>query len=92
MGYTQAIEMANLMDLEQGIQWHLRYNLFPPVPKQMIPVAVEAVRLCRDYQFNETIVIFFEHQVYEVYGWSVPAYVIVDIFNLEPWVNELEVD
>jgi len=26
MGYTQAIEMANLMDLEQGIRWQLLYN------------------------------------------------------------------
>ena len=89
MGYLQAIEMSNLMDLEQGIRWHLQYNHYPPVPKQMIPVAVAAVELCRDDQFNKTIETPFEHRVY---GWKVPAYIIVEAYHLEPWVNELEVD
>lgn len=89
MGYLQAIEMSNLMDLEQGIRWHLQYNHYPPVPSEMIPIAAKAVRLCREDKFNETIVLFFEHHVY---GWSVPAYVIVEAYHLEPWVNELEVD
>ncbi len=92
MGYMQSVSMAETnISLEQGIRWHLQYNHYPPVPSVMVPVAVEAVRLCRDDKFDETIVIFFEHQDYELYGWSVPAYAIVDIFNLEPWVNELEV-
>jgi hypothetical protein len=90
MGYLETQEMANLMDLEQGIRWHLRHNHYPPVPNEMVPVAVEAVRLCREDKFDETIVIFFEHQDYKLYGWSVPAYAIVNIFNLEPWVNELD--
>ena len=89
MGYTQAMEMVNLISLEQGIRWHLQYNHYPSVPSRMIPIAMKAVVLCRDDQFDETIVTFFEHQVY---GWSVPAYVIVEAYHLEPWVNELEVD
>jgi hypothetical protein len=89
MGYTQAIEMANMINLEQEIRWQLLHNHYPPVPEEMIHVAVKAVRFCRDDKFNETIVTFFEHQFY---GWSVPAYVIVEAYNLELWVNELEVD
>ena len=89
MGYIQAIEMANLMDLEQGVRWHLRHNHYPPVPSEMIQIAVKAVRLCREDKFNETIITVFEHQGF---GWSVPAYVIVEAYHLEPWVNELEVD
>ncbi len=89
MGYIQAIEMANLMDLEQGVRWHLRHNHYPPVPSEMIQIAVKAVRLCREDKFNETIIIVFEHQGF---GWGVPAYVIVEAYHLEPWVNELEVD
>ncbi len=58
----------------------------------MIPIAVEAVRLCREGKFDETTVLFFDHQVYEIFGWSVPAYVIVNIYHLEPWVNELEIE
>ena len=92
MGYLQAQEMADMdLSLKTTITWHLRHNHYPPVSGEMVPVAVKAVELCRKNKFNETIVIFFEHQDYELFGWSVPAYVIVDIFHLEPWVNE-EVD
>lgn len=89
MGYTQEIEIVNLMDLEKGIRWHLQYNHYPPVSSEMIPIAVKAVRLCREDKFGETIVTFFEHQGY---GWSFPAGVIVEAYHLEPWVNELDMD
>ena len=89
MGYIQAIEMVNLMSLELGVWWHLRYNHYHPVPSEMIQIAVKAVRLCREDKFNESIITVFEHQGF---GWSVPAYVIVEAYHLEPWVNELEVD
>ena len=87
MGYTQALEMVNLICLEQGIRWHLQCNHYPPVPIEMVPVAIKAVILCREDKFDETIVTFFEHQFY---GWKVPAYAIVEAFHLEPWVNELD--
>ena len=84
MGYTQAMEMASLMDLEQGIRWHLRYNHFPPVPSGMIPVAVEAVTLCREGYFDATVRTPFEHRTF---GWNVPVHVIVDCYHLEPWCS-----
>jgi len=62
MGHTQAIVMANMINLEQEIRWHLQHNHYPPVPREMIQFAVKAVRLCREDKFNETIVTFFEHQ------------------------------
>jgi hypothetical protein len=89
MGYTQAIEMANMINLEQEIRWHLQNNHYPPVSSEIFSIAVRAVRLCREERFDETIVTFFE---YQGFGWSVPAYVIVEAYNLELWVNELEVD
>ena len=48
MGYLQAMEMANMADLEIGIQWQLRCNHYSPVPGEMIPIAVKAIELCRD--------------------------------------------
>jgi hypothetical protein len=88
-GIHTGIEIVNLMDLEKGIRWHLQYNHYPPVSSEMIPIAVKAVRLCREDKFGETIVTFFEHQGY---GWSFPAGVIVEAYHLEPWVNELDMD
>ena len=86
MGYTQALEMVNLISLEQGIRWHLQCNHYPPVPIEMVPVAIEAVILCREGNFSETVKTPFEHRVH----WMVPAYVIVESYHLEPWVNELD--
>ena len=88
MGYTQAIEVAIMMDLELGIRWQLLHNHYPPVPEEMISVAVRAVELCREGNYRSTIKTPFEHRVH---GWHVPAHVIVDAYHLEPWVNE-EVD
>ena len=86
MGRMQAEAMLEMdIDLETSITWQLRNNHYPPVPEEMIHVAVKAVRLCREDKFDETIVTFFEHQFY---GWSVPAYAIVEAYHLEPWVNE----
>ena len=87
MGYTQAMEMVNLISLEKGIRWHLQCNHYPPVPIKMLPIALKAVILCQNDQFNETIEVPFEHRMF---GWMVPAYVIVEIYHLEPWVNELD--
>jgi hypothetical protein len=89
MRHIHALEILNLITLEGDLRWHLQNNHYPPVPDVIIPMAVKAVILCRNDKFNETIVTFFEHQFY---GWSVPAYAVVEAYHLEPWVNELEVE
>ena len=82
MGYLQAMEMANMADLEIGIQWQLRCNHYPPVPGEMIPVAVAAVEACREGDYEKFINTPIPHKEY----WhDVPAHIIVDVFHLEPW-------
>lgn len=88
MGYIQAMEMVDLISLEQGIRWHLQYNYSPPLPCEMIPIAVKAVILCRQYKFNENLLVPYENRI----GWMVPAYIVVETYHLEPWVNELKSD
>ncbi|MBW2608442.1 MAG: hypothetical protein JRD05_12505 [Deltaproteobacteria bacterium] len=83
----QAMEMVKVINLEQSIRWHLQHNLCPPVPNKMISIALKAVMLCRENKFSEDILLPFGRQV----AWMVPAYVIVEVYHLEPWVNELEV-
>ena len=87
MGYTQAMEMVKVINLEQRIRWHLQYNYEPPAPSEVISIALKAVMLCRDDKFSKDILLPFGPDV----AWMVPAYVIVEVFHLEPWVNELEV-
>jgi hypothetical protein len=79
MEYTQAMDILNLMDLEQSIRWYLQHNHYPPVSIEMIPVAIKAIILCRENKFDETIVTFFEHQLF---GWKVPARAIVEAYPL----------
>ena len=88
MEYTQSMEMVNVIKLEQSIRWHLQCNFYPPVSSDMIPIAVKAVMLCRNDQFDEKILIPFEHWSY---GWLVSAYVIVETYLLEPLVDDLGV-
>jgi hypothetical protein len=86
MGYTQALRVLDLITLEGDLRWHLQNNHYPPVPDVMIPIALKAVVLCRNDQFNKTIEIPIEYRM----GWMVPAYVIVEIYHLESWVNDLD--
>ena len=86
MGHIQALETLKLINLEQDIRWNLENNYYPRVPDVMIPIAVKAVILCRNDQFNETIEVPIEHRM----GWMLPAYMIVEIYHLEPWVNDLD--
>jgi len=87
MGHIHALEILNLINLEQDIRWHLEHNHYPRVPDVIIPIAVKAVMLCREDKFNETIEVPIEHRM----GWMLPAYMIVEAYQLEFWVNELEV-
>jgi hypothetical protein len=88
MEYTQSMEMVNVIKLEQSIRWHLQCNFYPPVSSDMIPIAVKAVMLCRNDQFDEKILIPVEHWSY---GWYVSAYVIVKAYHMEPLVDDLGV-
>jgi len=85
MGYTQAMEMANMVDLELGIRWQLLHNHYPPVSEEMISVAVRVVELCRDERCSDTIPTPFEQRTH---GWSMPAHAIVEAYHLKPWVNK----
>ena len=87
MGYTQALKVLDLITLEGDLRWHLQNNHYPPVPDVMIPIALKAVVLCRNDQFNKTIEVPIEHRL----GWMLPAYMIVEIYHLEPYVTDLEV-
>ena len=43
MGSLQAMEMAEMLDIESAISWHLQSNHYPPVPQSMVPACIEAI-------------------------------------------------
>ena len=43
MGSLQAAEMAELMQMEQAIAWHLSSNHYPPIPASMAKPCLDAI-------------------------------------------------
>ena len=43
MGSLQAMEMAEMLEMESAISWHLQSNHYPPVPQSMVPACIEAI-------------------------------------------------
>ena len=43
MGSLQAMEMAEMLEIESAISWHLQSNHFPPIPQSMVQPCIEAI-------------------------------------------------
>lgn len=43
MGSLQAMEMAEMLEIESAIAWHLQANHYPPVPASMVKPCLEAI-------------------------------------------------
>jgi hypothetical protein len=49
MGAKLAQEIAESpLTLEEKLSWHLRGNLYPPLPDSLVPVCVEAITLAEN--------------------------------------------
>lgn len=55
MGAVQAAEMAALADRETALRWHLQSNHYPPIPAEMIPVAIDAIEAAEDGDWDAQI-------------------------------------
>jgi len=86
MGRLSARDMAEHASLEQGIEWHIMSNHYPPPPRYMVDVATEAVKKARDGNLDSTIELpgGAEHRRY---GKDVPVHVIIEAFHLDPWLE-----
>jgi hypothetical protein len=87
MGALQAREMAELdsISLEQAIEWHLRSNHFPPIPKSMVPVCIEAIEYANEGNFDKLV------SLPEGVGYrgltAAPVYAIVEQHHLDAWIE-----
>ena len=43
MGYNTAQELAEILDLESSLKFHLTANHYPPVPVTMIQPCIDAI-------------------------------------------------
>ena len=52
MGNLQAREIASLADLTTAVTWHLRSNHYPPIHTDFVPVALKAIYLAGEGEYD----------------------------------------
>lgn len=89
MGSLQAEEMAEMLDMESAIAWHLQSNHYPPVPSSMVEPCIEAIN-----SVNQGGILSGWHKLIELPkgasyrgSASAPAWAIIEQHHLEPWVE-----
>jgi hypothetical protein len=91
MGSLLASELASGIEsltLEQALGIHLRSNHYPPIPEEMVPVAVTAIHLANAGHHDALI------QLPEGTEWrsqvKAPVWAIVDGLHLSAWLDDEE--
>lgn len=87
MGYLHATELATETSLSLEAQLHIHFssNCYPPVPSFMIPVAIEAIKACKEEQYD--LEIELPQGVTFRNSTTVTAINAVDNLRLEAWTS-----
>ena len=91
MGSVYAEGLTEIgLTLEDQIMVHLTSNHYPPVPKIMVPVCIEAIDFANEGLWDQEV------QLPEDVLWkgetTAPVYAIVEQHHLEFWIIESELD
>jgi hypothetical protein len=85
MGSIQAMEMAEMLDMDDALAWHLRSNHFPPIPLSMIEPCKEAIQAALEGDWLRLI------SLPEGVGYKgltvAPADAIIAQHHLDAWVE-----
>ena len=86
MGYNTALDLANELDLEVALGYHLQGNHYPPVPLSMVEPCIEAIDAYWDEDFDQAIEmpkgVSYKGQTHA------PAWAIVEQHHLSAWLPE----
>ena len=88
MGSLQAYEMADAMTMEQGIEWHLTSNHYPPVPVTMCQPCIRAIEACNDGDHDRLIDL--PEDVTFRGKTDISAMQLVESFHLDPWLEGVD--
>lgn len=91
MGRLALDDMLDHTDVGTALHWHMRANLYPPPPTQMIDVARQAIELANAGRADE-LVELPEGVTYRDGRTSVPATAIIASFRLEGFIDDTVVD
>ena len=88
MGYNTAQELAEILDLNSSLKFHLTANHYPPIPVTMVQPCIDAIDAYNDgYDTNKLI------ELPDGIKWrgetSAPAHAIVEAHHLGAWLPHL---
>lgn len=87
MGYARLMGMRGSATDDVALEWHMKSNLYPAPPRSMIAVAKEAIEACRNEDYDK-VVALPDGVSHRVYGTEVPAFIVVEQFRLEGFIDE----
>lgn len=85
MGSLQAREMAEMLDIDSALAWHLQSNHYPPVPSSMVQPCKEAIQAALEGMWQKLIEL--PNPVKYRGSSFAPADVIIEQHHLDPWVE-----
>jgi hypothetical protein len=89
MGLSSAIGIAETdLPLEEQLAWHFSSNCYPPIPKQMIPVAIEAIDAYWEEDFAKVIKLPEGVEFRNGEDW-VFASQAIESLRLDAWLQEI---
>ena len=89
MGLSTARGIAETeLPLEEQIAWHFSTNCYPPIPKQMIPVAIEAIDAYWEEDYAKVIKLPEGVQFRNGEDW-VFASQAIESLRLDAWLEEI---
>ena len=89
MGHTTAVAISELdIPLKEQIEIHLVGNFYPPIPRFMAQVCVDALNAYWEEDTNRMI--DMPKGVSYKGSTSAPAWAIVEQHRLSPWLDEQE--
>ena len=88
MGYNTSLDLAQELDLESAIGYHLQGNHYPPVPLSMVQPCIDAIDAYYEDDFNKEIEmpegVFYKGRT------TAPAWAIIEQHHLNAWLPENE--
>jgi hypothetical protein len=86
MGYNTAVDLAEELDIEVALGYHLQGNHYPPVPLSMVQPCIEAIDAYYEEDFDRAIEMP-EGVSYKGMN-TAPAWAIVEQHHLEAWLPQ----
>ena len=87
MGFNTAQELAEILDLDSSLKFHLQANHYPPVPVTMVQPCIDAIDAYHDEDYDRQI------ELPDGISWrglhTAPASAIVEAHHLDAWLPHM---